>query len=136
MQGDQEFDEFRENLIKQLAISLGLPEDLVTCDLDILSVKYYSMCMKSAYDTGYEAGFKDGIAEILHERELHKQYIRSKQLEGINKAIANGVKFGRKPKPKPDNFEEVRDLWLKGEISQREAAKRLGVNHRTFKNWI
>ena len=51
---------------------------------------------------------------------------RKKQAEGIAKAKAKGVSFGRKTKPLPDNFEEARQLWLKRELNLKDAAKQVG----------
>ena len=57
---------------------------------------------------------------------------RKKQAEGIAKAKAKGVSFGRKSKPLPDNFEEARQLWLKRELNLKDAAKYCGLPESTF----
>ena len=57
---------------------------------------------------------------------------RKKQAEGIAKAKAKGVSFGRKSKPLPDNFEEARQLWLKRELNLKDAAKHCGLPESTF----
>ena len=57
---------------------------------------------------------------------------RKKQAEGIAKAKAKGVSFGRKSKPLPDNFEEARQLWLKRELNLKDAAERCGMAATTF----
>ena len=55
--------------------------------------------------------------------------------EGIQAAKNRGVKFGRTPIPKPDNYEEIHVMWADGRISGRETARRLGISQFTFRNW-
>lgn len=57
---------------------------------------------------------------------------RKKQAEGIAKAKAKGVSFGRKSKPLPDNFEEARQLWLNRELPLKDAAKFCDMPETTF----
>jgi len=58
---------------------------------------------------------------------------RRKQAEGIAAAKENGVRFGREPKPFPENFLRVYKSWEKGRISTAEAARRCGIPHSTFR---
>ena len=67
--------------------------------------------------------------------QLELNFIKQRQAEGIASAKARGVKFGRHPLPRPENYFEVRDLWRSGKISARTAGKLLGVNHQTFLKW-
>ena len=67
--------------------------------------------------------------------QLERDFIRQRQAEGIAAAKARGVKFGRQPLPKPDNYSEVYALWKSGKISGRKAAKILGVSNFTFIRW-
>lgn len=62
--------------------------------------------------------------------------IRQRQAEGIAAAKARGVRFGPPPKPVPENYAELRDQWKRREISSREAARQLGIDHSTFLRWI
>ncbi|NBK79435.1 hypothetical protein D5272_12775 [bacterium D16-76] len=65
-----------------------------------------------------------------------KQSIREerykKQTEGIAKAKAKGVSFGRKSNPLPEKFEEARQLWMNRELPLKEAAKYCGMPDSTF----
>lgn len=71
-------------------------------------------------------------ATILKEREQRRQ----KQSEGIRAAKMKGVHIGRKPKERGTEFETLKQQWQRGEISLREAGRRLGVTHQTFKKWV
>lgn len=71
-------------------------------------------------------------ATILKEREQRRQ----KQSEGIRAAKMKGVHIGRKPKERGAEFEALKQQWQRGEVSLREAGRRLGVTHQTFKKWV
>ncbi len=71
-------------------------------------------------------------ATILKEREQRRQ----KQSEGIRAAKMKGVHIGRKPKKRGAEFEALKQQWQRGEVSLREAGRRLGVTHQTFKKWV
>ncbi len=78
----------------------------------------------------------DIVLQLLsYVAQTEREFIRQRQAEGIAAAKARGVKFGRKPKEKPQDFPAVLEAWDKGELSARAAADRLGVTHRTFKKW-
>ena len=71
-------------------------------------------------------------ATILKEREQRRQ----KQSEGIRAAKKKGVHIGRKPMKRGAEFEALKQQWQRGEVSLREAGRRLGVTHQTFKKWV
>lgn len=71
-------------------------------------------------------------ATILKEREQRRQ----KQSEGIRAAQEKGVHIGRKPMERGAEFEMLKQQWQRGEVSLREAGRRLGVTHQTFKKWV
>ena len=71
-------------------------------------------------------------ATILKEREQRRQ----KQSEGIRAAQKKGVHIGRKPMERGAEFEALKQQWQRGEVSLREAGRRLGVTHQTFKKWV
>jgi len=79
----------------------------------------------------------DLVLQILsYVAQQEREFIRQRQTEGIEAAKARGVKFGRPPKEHPEIFPTVRDAWERGEISAREAGRRLGINHKTFLIWV
>ena len=65
------------------------------------------------------------------ERSMNHQ----RTMEGLAAARARGVRFGRPLLAKPEGYEEMRRKWKNGEISEREAARRLGVSRPTFHKW-
>ena len=67
--------------------------------------------------------------------ENERTNIRQRQAEGIAAAKARGVRFGRQPMLRPENFPLVRQRWERGEISARQAAAQLKITHRTFVLW-
>ena len=78
----------------------------------------------------------DLILQIMSAfAQIERDFIRQRQAEGISAAKARGVKFGRPPFKRPENYPDVRDEWLAKKISAREAGKLLGVNPQTFLKW-
>ena len=78
----------------------------------------------------------DIVLQLLsYVAQTEREFIRQRQAEGIAVARAQGVRFGRPPLAQPREFSAVRQAWLKKEISAREAARRLGVTHKTFLRW-
>ena len=67
--------------------------------------------------------------------QMERDAIRQRQAAGIALAKARGVKFGREPLKRPENFAEVFSEWKSGKISARKAGKILGTTHNTFLKW-
>ncbi|MCD8374094.1 MAG: recombinase family protein [Oscillospiraceae bacterium] len=59
--------------------------------------------------------------------------IRQRQAEGIAAAKARGVRFGRPPKPLPENFHNVYQRWKAGKLTGTAAAKECGMPLATFR---
>ena len=75
----------------------------------------------------------DIVLQLLsYVAQTERENIRQRQAEGIAAAKERGVKFGRKEKQRPENFDDTAQLWLEGYISAREGARRVGMNHCTF----
>jgi len=78
----------------------------------------------------------DIVLQLLsYVAETERNFIRQRQAEGIAAAKARGVKFGREKKERPPFFVSLREKWLKGEISAREAGRILNITHNTFIRW-
>ena len=78
----------------------------------------------------------DIVLQLLsYVAQTEREFIRQRQAEGIAAAKARGVRFGARPMARPAVYPEKLAQWQKGEISAREAARQLGVTHKTFLNW-
>lgn len=79
----------------------------------------------------------DIVLQLLsYVAQTEREFIRQRQAEGIAAAKARGVQFGRKPMERPAKYDEMKELWQYGQISAREAARRLEISHRTFLLWV
>lgn len=65
--------------------------------------------------------------------EKERANIRQRQAEGIAAAKAKGVRFGRPPRPLPENFHQVYQLWKNKQITGLAAAKACGMPMSTFR---
>ena len=65
--------------------------------------------------------------------ENERTNIKQRQAEGIAAAKAKGIRFGRPPKPLPDNFHEAYQRWKQGEITGTAAAKECRMPLSTFR---
>ena len=68
--------------------------------------------------------------------ETERSLIHQRQAEGIAAAKARGQKFGRPKKHRPAEFEALKQAYQRGEISAREAARRLQISHVSFLAWV
>lgn len=64
--------------------------------------------------------------------ENERGNIRQRQKEGIEAAKQRGVKFGRPPKPLPENFGRVYKRWARQEINVVQAAEMCRMSVPTF----
>ncbi|MDO4565714.1 MAG: recombinase family protein [Oscillospiraceae bacterium] len=78
----------------------------------------------------------DIVLQLLsYVAQTEREAIRKRQREGIAAARLRGVKFGAPGKETPEEFYILREQWRRGEISGREAARRLGIAAQTFTRW-
>lgn len=78
----------------------------------------------------------DIVLQLLsYVAQTEREFNRQRQAEGIAAAKARGVHFGRNFKERGENYESVMAAWKRGELSDRAAAKELGVAHGTFQRW-
>lgn len=78
----------------------------------------------------------DIVLQLLsYVAQTERESIRRRQREGIAAAHLRGVRFGAPHKPIPYDFFALRDKWLRGDISGRAAARRLGISPQTFTRW-
>lgn len=78
----------------------------------------------------------DIVLQLLsYVAQTEREFIRQRQKEGIDAAKARGVRFGRAPMERPAKYNEVYMLWERGDISAREAGRRLNISFKTFLRW-
>ena len=65
--------------------------------------------------------------------ENERTNIRQRQAEGIAAAKARGVRFGRPPRPLPENYHSAYLRWKAGAITGTAAAKECGMPLSTFR---
>ena len=80
------------------------------------------------------------LALLSYVAENERINIRQRQAEGIAAAKERGVRFGRPcrprfgrtPRPLPENFHEVCQKWCMKKLSVTEAARECGMPQTTF----
>ena len=76
----------------------------------------------------------DIVLQILSfVAENERSNIRRRQAEGIEAARARGVRFGRPPRPLPENYQNVYQRWRIGAITGVAAARECGMPLSTFR---
>ncbi len=65
--------------------------------------------------------------------ENERDSIRRRQAEGIAAAKARGVRFGRPPRPLPENYLSAYRRWKAGAITGTAAARECGMPLSTFR---
>ena len=65
--------------------------------------------------------------------ENERTNIRQRQAEGIAAAKARGVRFGRPPRPLPENYHSAYQRWKAGAITGTAAATECGMPLSTFR---
>ena len=65
--------------------------------------------------------------------ENERTNIRQRQAEGIAAAKARGGRFGRPPRPLPENYHSAYQRWKAGAITGTAAAKECGMPLSTFR---
>ena len=79
----------------------------------------------------------DLVLQILsYVAEQERTFIKARQKEGIESAKSKGIKFGRPKIEKPNNFEEVINMWKDKKIKSKEAMELLNLKANTFYNLI
>jgi DNA invertase Pin-like site-specific DNA recombinase len=77
------------------------------------------------------------IADIVlgllsYVAQTEREFIHQRQAEGIAAARARGVRFGRREKPLPEDFDDLRRRWRAGEFTAEEMAARCGICRATL----
>lgn len=79
----------------------------------------------------------DVVLQLLsYVAQIERDNIKRRQAEGIAAAKARGVRFGRPSKKRPKNYESIRDAFLAGSLTRKEAARKLKIGTTTFAKWL
>ena len=122
-QGDTVIVESISRFARNTKDLLELIEKLTTKNVEFIS-------KKEAIDTTTATG-KFMLTIFGAVAELEREYILQRQAEGIAVAKQKGVYKGRKPIERPE-FNSVVAVWRSGEITAREAMRRLNLKPSTF----
>lgn len=121
---------YSEILEQWRIITKEIRADILIIDMPLLDTRAKGKDLTGTF-------IADLVLQILaYVAETERAFIRQRQAEGIACAKAKGIRFGRAPVQRPEEFEDLKALWEKKEISAREAGRRLSVTHRTFLKWV
>lgn len=110
-------------------ITKNIKADIVVLDMSLLDTRQKKDLL--------ETFINDLILDLLsYVAQIEREKIKTRQRQGIDIALSNGVKFGRPKINRPDNYDEVIELWKNKKITAREAMKRLNLKPNTFYNMI
>ena len=99
--------------------------DIVVLDMSLLDTRRGKDLMGTF--------LSDVVLQVLSfVAENERINIRQRQAEGIAAAKAKGVKFGRPPRPLPENFYEIHKAWRGKKITLKEAANACDLPPGTF----
>ena len=116
---------YEEILEQWRIITKDKKADIVVLDMPLLDTRRGKDLMGTF--------LSDIVLQVLSfVAENERGNIRQRQREGIEAAKRRGVRFGRPPKPLPENFAQVCERWFQGEISGTRAAKLCGMPSPTF----
>lgn len=120
-----------EEIIEQWRdITRARGADVVVLDMPLLDTRE---------DRGGVTGalISDIVLQLLsYVAQVEREAIRQRQREGIDAAMARGVRFGRPKKLRPVTYGLTRESYLAGHITRSEAASRLQVSVSTFDKWL
>lgn len=122
--------DYDEILVQWRKITREIGADILILDMPLLDTRVKGKDLTGTF-------VADLVLQILaYVAQNEREAIRQRQAEGIAAAKARGTKFGRTAMERPGEYEKMKTLWEEGEISAREAGRRLGVTHRTFLLWV
>lgn len=99
--------------------------DIVVLDMPLLDTRWGKDLMGTF--------LSDIVLQVLSfVAENERTNIKQRQAEGIAVAKAKGVKFGRPPRPLPENFYKIYQKWKAGKMTGTEAAVICGMPLSTF----
>lgn len=108
------------------AITKKIGADIVVMDMPILDTRQGKDLIGTL--------ISDIVLQLLsYVAQTERENIKKRQAEGIAAAKARGVRFGRPPRPLPENFEDVKERFIRGEIRCNDVTELLGMPISTFR---
>lgn len=99
--------------------------DIVVIDMPLLDTTQYKDSLGTL--------IADLVLQILSwMAEEERKRIRTRQREGIDLALQNGVAFGRPKATVTEEFKQVYHRWKNGEMTAVKAIEELGLKKTTF----
>lgn len=118
---------FNRPAYKRLMKRLKPGDLLIVESIDRLGRNYEEIIEQWRHLTK-ERGIDIRVLQILsYCAHLEREKIHQRQADGIAAAKDRGVKFGRRKKELPPDFEELYVAWRRGELSPAELEKRCGM---------
>ena len=100
--------------------------DIVVLDMPLLDTRRGKDLMRTF--------LSDIVLQVLSfVAENERTNIRQRQAEGIAAAKARGVRFGRPPRPLPENYHSCYQRWRAGKMTGTAAARECGMPLSTFR---
>ena len=119
---------YEEILQQWRIITKGKGGDIVVLDMPLLDTRRGKDLMGTF--------LSDIVLQVLSfVAENERTNIRQRQAEGIAATKARGVRFGRPPKPLPENFHVLYEKWRAGKNTGTAVAKECGMPLATFRYW-
>ena len=117
--------DYREILEQWRLLTKQIGIDICVLDMPLLDTR----CGKDLMGTF----IADLVLQILSfVAQSERENIRQRQAEGIAAAKARGVRFGRPPRPLPENFPAVHRAWRSKKLTLKQAAKACEMPVGTF----
>ena len=116
---------YREILDQWRLLTKEKGVDIVVLDMPLLDIRRGTDLMGTF--------LSDIVLQVLSfVAENERANIRQRQAEGIAAAKARGVRFGRPPRPLPENFHSLHRAWRAKTMTLRQAAGACGLPVATF----
>ena len=115
--------EIGNRILSELLKEKGI--DIVVLDMPLLDTRRGKDLMGTF--------LSDIVLQVLSfVAENERANLRQRQAEGIAAAKARGVRFGRPPRPLPENFHSLHRAWRAKTMTLRQAAGACGLPVATF----
>lgn len=103
----------------------NIQADIIVTDMPLLDTTQYKDSLGTL--------IADLVLQILSwMAEEERKRIRTRQREGIDLALQNGVAFGRPKATVTEEFKQVYHRWKNGEMTAVKAMEELGIKKTTF----